>query len=108
MSTPFAAMTTIVSPAATPPAGTVSVSTLLLPLVTDPGPIDLTSVGPTYPAATTMPVGADVAESVPAAFVAVTTTRNVNPMSPTVTTSVADLVARLTQLAPATSQRCHT
>src|SRR5437879_8884223 len=54
------------------------------------------------------PVTAEVAEVWPAPFVAVTTTRRRGPMSLEVSRYVA-LVApkRLTQLAPALSQRCH-
>src|SRR5438270_11790139 len=55
-----------------------------------------------------MPVAADDADVWPAPFVAVTTTRRRAPMSLAVTRYVALVApARLTQLAPALSQRCH-
>src|SRR4051812_10953638 len=55
------------------------------------------------------PVGTDVDVSLPSAFVAVTTERSVEPPSAFLSTyvlAVAPLIAA--QLAPFSSQRCHT
>jgi len=53
-------------------------------------------------------VGADRAEALPTEFVAVTTTRIVEPASPAVTTCVPPVApGRSTQLVPAAEQRCQ-
>src|SRR5207237_1335128 len=86
-SRPFAATMTIVSPAATPPAGTVRTSWLSSPFVTDRDATSLTKRGPLGAAATTA-VGAEVAAVAAAELVAVTTTRKVEPTSAVASTYV--------------------
>src|SRR4051794_12955862 len=79
---PFAPVRSTLSPAGTPPAGTVSTSWLSVLFVTELEAIVRTNRGPVAPPApTTTPVTADDAAAAPAVFEAVTTTRSVDPTS---------------------------
>src|SRR5262249_58015498 len=81
-------------------AGVVAVSVVVVSVV-------VVSVGAGWAAATT-PLGAEVAVAVPPAFVAVTTTRNVEPTSPEVSGSCEPLApSTAPQLPPEASQRCQ-
>src|SRR5438552_3268421 len=105
VSLPLAPTRMIVFPAATPPAGTVSASWLVVEFVTEPDAIVLTKRGPVEdPVPTTTALSAEAATEA-AELVAVTTTRRVDPTSPEATAYVAPAAPTMfEQVTPELSQ----